>query len=59
MLQDAVLYVQRTHIFIDTCSLLSEYSEAFWNRWIPHTSEKRAESDYHPVGAERTDAAQR
>ena len=35
MLQDAVLYVHRTHIFIDTCSLLSEYSEAFWNRWIP------------------------
>ena len=35
MLQDAVLYVKRTCIFIDTCSLLSEYSEAFWNQWIP------------------------
>ena len=35
LLQDAVLYVKRTCIFIDTCSLLSEYSEAFWNQWIP------------------------
>ena len=35
LLQDAVLYVKRTCIFIDTCSLLSEDSEAFWNQWIP------------------------